>query len=281
MLRPIFSAMKKTFAAGLAAAALFAAPLSAEERGLALGYNVYIGGINTIEIDFNSLIAPERYALDMKLRAGNFLRLFFSAQMTAFSQGRFAAGRPVPVKAGTDSVWNGNKRRIRLNYGRPGEAPRAETVPPVKEEARTPVTPEMKRGTHDLTGAVLQILNTVGQSDKCDASARVFDGRRAYVIHLKQGKKVKIRRTGYSVYAGEALKCRLVMERLGGYRTDLDYADKPTNDRVYVWLGTPFKGAPPVPVRMEFETRFGWLIAHLTKASLDRSGETIRLTRAD
>jgi len=251
---------------GFTAVYFYSFPLIAEEYKISLGYKVYVGGIHTANIEYLSEIKSKNYTLNLRLKNSKIVGLFLSAQMSFFSEGKIIAGKPVIVKGGTDSVWRGKKYRIRLRYGSLNEAPAVKIIGPPEERPVSAITEVMKENTTEVTGAIQNLVTSVTRDEKCDSNVRVYDGKRAFLASLKDGVTVNIKRTNYSIYRGKALRCRFVFQKLGGFRIDNDDDDKPTYNPIFVWFGKPFQHKTSLPVRIEFETPTGRLIAHLNKA---------------
>lgn len=283
---------RRGFAAGVAlllalAAGPFASAQASSQRPVVapqefdLRYVVYIGGISAVNMGFDATLAPDRYQMKMTLDGRNILRWWFSWTMSAFSEGRIVDDRVLPVKAGANSTWKGKERLIRMAYDDPARPPETRTVPPPSEEDRTPVAEEAKIGTTDLTAAVLDLLLHAGKTGKCDQKRRVFDGRRLFNIGVDRGKKVVLPETSYAAWHGKALKCRLVLEPIAGYKRDRDSSAWRSEGDTWVWLAAPMPGMPLVPVRMEADLALGSLIIHLSGGKQKIAGVVNRLKDTD
>ena len=130
------------------AGVLVAAPARADgDRNLTLDYAVYIGGFETIRVSFQTQLRATDYKIRMAFDGQGILDWWFSWTMSAFSEGRLADGAVVPVRAGTDSTWNGKRRRTRLNYngGNGGGAPSIIITPSADDDDRDVVPPAKSR----------------------------------------------------------------------------------------------------------------------------------------
>ncbi len=266
---------------GFAAVLFYPSLLVAEEYKVSLDYKVYIGGIHTANIEYVSEINPKNYIVNLQLKTSKFVRLFLPAEISLFSRGSVIAGRHVVTTGGTDSNWRGKKYKIRLKYSSLSAAPSVKVTGSLDEKPVSSVTEVMKVKTTEVTGAIQHFVNSVTSYETCDSNVRVYDGKRAFLASIKKGTEVNIRRTDYSIYQGTALKCHFSFKKLGGFRVDNDDDDKPTYDPIYVWFGKPFKHVLSVPVRVEFETPTGWLIAHLTRALMENRRKNIPKVNAN
>jgi hypothetical protein len=68
------------------------------------------------------------------------------------------------------------------------------------------------------------------------------------------------------VFEGSAVGCKIDVVKKGGFRRDMDSADK-FNQEVVVWAAPPVAGGRVVPVRMQVDTEFGRMELHLDRYS--------------
>ncbi len=252
---------------------------AAGDYPVALDYTVYIGGLRVVDVGLNTRLAERSYLIDMTLKSEGLLGMFFDWTMSARSAGRIEDRKIVPVKAGHDSQWRGKERRTRLVYRTAGP-PEVSAIPAAVDDERGIVLPEQRLGTRDLAGGILATLMTVGRAGSCTHSEPVFDGRRRYDLVLEQVGRDRLTASDYSPFAGDALRCTLKIRKIAGFRQEQSRSSWMSGDRVTVWIGQPFAGAPPVMVRMEMETTFGALRAHLTRAMRHPDTEVLQLAAA-
>ena len=251
-----------------------------DERTVKLDYAVYIGGSETIRISFDTALRATDYKMKMSLDGQGFLNWWFSWSMSAFSEGQMNNGKVMPVRAGADSAWNGKQRRTRLTY-KDGGPPATLIEPPAENEDRDVVPPALRVGARDLAGAVLAMLTRLEKTQGCDLREAVFDGRRRYNLVLDQRGHDTIPRNDYSAFSGKALRCGVKVERIAGYRRNFEPSRWRSSEGATLWIGRVFDNIPPVPVRMELDTRLGGLRAHLVQATLTEGGEIRHLAAAN
>lgn len=266
------------FATGLAVLTCMAgsAPAQAvENRRVTLDYAVYVGGWETIKVSFDTSFRAKAYHMKTALDGQGVLNWWFDWKMSAFSEGRLADGRVIPVRAGADSQWNGKHRQTRIFYPVSG-LPTVSITPPAGDDDRKPVPDALRAGTRDLAGAVLTLLSGIGRKGGCNLREPVFDGRRRYDLVMTQLDRVKMAASDYSPFSGPAYKCSLKVNAIAGYKRNRENRRKwRKSDATTVWIGTVFDHVPPVPVRMQLDTVVGALIVHLVKANL-HAGGTVR-----
>ena len=262
-------------AAGLAPAQ--AGP--ADSRHLALEYELYIGGFHTFSIAYDARLGPASYDVTVSLDGRGIMDWWFAWTMKAFSQGRLAGDGVVPVRAGADSTWKGKHRRTRLFY--PPDGPPAVELDPLPDaDDGDPVRPALRSGARDLAGALFALLSRIGAEDRCDGREAVFDGRRRYDLVLTHHGEERLEGGPHSPYAGPALRCTIAIERIAGYPRKPRRSSWRSADRATVWLAPAFAGLPPVPVRLELDTKMGSLRAHLVQATLAADGAVRSIAQA-
>jgi hypothetical protein len=249
---------------------------AAEDRRLALDYTVYIGGFRVVDIALKAELADRAYRINMDLKAQGLLNMILDWSMSANSSGKMVGRKIVPVKAGHDSRWRGKQRRIRLRYSK-GVAPTVVSVPPATSDDRRVVRPEDRLGARDLAGGILATLLAVGGADSCSHTEPVFDGRRRFDIVFDEVARDRLKPSDYSPFGGMALRCTLTIKRIAGFRLRQSRYRWMSGGKATVWIGRVFAGAPPVMVRMEMETAFGPLRAHLSGAARHPGNEILRL----
>lgn len=269
----------RIFLAGLFFCFGVTAPALAAEKSrvLKLDYAIYVGGFRTIDINLNTTLRADRYDIKLGLKGDGLLDWLFKWTMRASSEGQISQGVILPRRAGHNSVWRGKKRSVRLEFPDKG-FPTATVTPVPKQDDRKPVPLDKRLATRDLAGAILSYLMTSGVTDSCARSEPVFDGRRRYNLVFANETKVSLRKNGYSPYAGPALRCTLKLEKIAGFRTKTSRSRWVSEGSARVWIARAFEGALPIMVRLEMDTGFGGLVAHLVGAQQSYDGANTQLT---
>ena len=248
-----------------------------KSRVLKLDYAIYVGGFRTIDINLNTTLSPDRYDIKLDLKGDGLLDWLFKWTMRASSAGQIKQGMIRPREAGHNSVWRGKKRSVRLVFPDKG-FPTATVLPVPKLDDRKPVPPEERLATRDLAGAILSYLMASGVKNSCARSEPVFDGRRRYNLVFENEAKVSLRKNTYSPYSGPALRCTLKLEKIAGFRTKTTRSRWVSEGSARIWIARAFDGALPIMVRLEMDTGFGGLIAHLVAARQSYGGTDTQLT---
>ncbi len=246
------------------AIAVCASGATAADRGI-LDYKVYFGGFAAVALEIDLARTAEEYRILTKVRTLGVIDKLFPWTMRAYSRGRLAGRELRPEAAGQTSAWRGRERIIDVRYddGRPIVA---RVVPTPDRDERVPVSDEDVRGTVDLASALLSLSLAAEAGRGCTGRVPVFDGRRRYDLIAERIGVEQIRRFGRAGYEPRALKCRVTMVRRSGFRkiTNHDELDTDRHSGT-VWFAPPGAGMPPVPMRIEVETRWALVIAHLMR----------------
>jgi len=248
------------------AALLAAAPAAAADRHLSLQFEAYVGGISALTVGVEAGLRPEAYNVDFRFGTRGVVSWVMDWKMNAYSRGQFAPSGLIPASAATDSLWNGNKRTTRLDYAKDGSVS-VDMVPVPDKDDRNPVPDALKRGTVDVSSALLGTLEAVGKTGTCARRVKVYDGRRRYDLVFADDGTATLGADTESVYHGQALVCRLWIDPKAGFRNTGSRMDWATGDHARVYVAKVFDGGPPIPVALEYDTDLGTLRAYLTEAS--------------
>lgn len=266
-------------AAGIATAVLLAvSPAVAAERHLTMKFDAYVGGISALSVGVDAGLRPDAYNVDFRFGTEGIVSWVVDWKMNAFSRGEVRHGLLVPASASTNSLWDGDRRTTRLAYRKDGSVA-AVIEPPPSSDNRSPVPDAMKRGTVDISSALLGTLEAIGRTGKCARRVKVYDGKHRYDLVVQDGGKTTLGPDSDSVYHGPALICRLSIDPKAGYGKGGSQMDWATGDYAKVYVAKVFSNGPPIPVALEYGTTLGELRAYLTDARLTDGELTERLSK--
>ncbi|AWU95888.1 DUF3108 domain-containing protein [Azospirillum ramasamyi] len=247
-------------------------------------YRVFVGGVTALDVEATLEVTGDRYRIAVSAVTGGTIGRLFTWKTESHSDGSRRGNDLKPSSHRQSSQFRGEPRNVTLTYGPQGDVSATVTPPPETEE-REPVPPALRRGTLDPLSAVLDLLFTVGASDRCDRSLPVFDGRRRYdMLFSEVGRRI-VDPSRYSVFSGVAQQCRVSYKPVAGYGKSgstgrfwqrSSPADRPPVD---LWLAPVAAGFPPLPVRLETDSDLGGVVVHLTGVTppaADRRTEAVR-----
>ena len=257
-------------------AAAGAAEGTADRKDLDLDYSVYLGGVNVIELDIELVLDGLRYDLHAAMETQGLAGRLFPWSMRAHARGQVEPTRLRPVESHSESTWRGEKGWVTMRFD--GDGPRIVSAEPERDPGD--VSPDLLREAIDVGSAILAISRSVESGRACGAKIPVFDGRRRFDFVLDRLGDQEMARNRYSAFAGTAVRCKVGMEVLHGKGREGDYGGFGSGGRtVTMWMGTIFEGVLPMPVRIEYETRWGHVVAHLAVAKIRVAGREKVLSR--
>jgi hypothetical protein len=118
---------------------------------------------------------------------------------------------------------------------------------------------------------MMMIAHTAERTNSCDISVPVFDGKRRFDITLHADGREELRKSKYSKFTGEALRCTIKVVPVGGFekkdqKRGWMAVQAHTEQRKHpptLWLGRFKEDTPLIPVRMEIASAYGTVVAHL------------------
>jgi Protein of unknown function (DUF3108) len=242
---------------------------AAEPQPVALTYALYAAGFNIAEVEVNLAIGDTTYQGTIAVHTTGLAGLFVHGHQTETVRGGFRDGRAQPEHYQLIGHWHGVDRTTLIDYER-GEPLIRELLPPIEAE-REPTTPEMRLNSFDLMSALAQMIHTAARTGRCEAEGKLFDGRRASVIVSRTAGRETVSATSRSIFAGDALHCAFDSTATAGWTFS---NGRPQDGRPLqgsAWLAALLPGAPALPARMAFDTRFfGEATLYLTRIDAGR-----------
>ena len=249
----------------LALSLLIPGPVAAQDAPQARAtYNLYAAGFHVAEIEETFGIAPHSYDIRLAYHTTGVVSLFHHGHQLNTVFGTWDADRPQPQEFQSVGVWQGEDRVTLMDYVH-GQPVVRSLIPPQDKE-REPVPLALQQNSLDSLSAMALMVRRVMATGKCDAAVRTFDGNRASDVSAHTVGDETLLPDTRSMFAGRAMRCDFVGRMVAGFL----YEDSSPFDRRPLhgsaWLATVIPGAPPVPVQMQFDTRwFGEATMYLTR----------------
>ena len=257
---------RRWFAAGVGLSALLAAlaPAPADAEELTFGYQLAWGNLTLADAEVSYRQSGSHYHLVSSGRTSGFLELFFSWHGRAETKGLLRADGRRPLLHRHEGVWEDKTRWTQVDWN--GAAvPKTEAEPPPDLEVVTPVPDESVAGTSDPFTVLLSVLDRLAATGRCDAEAKIWDGRRRYDLSVTHLGEETLTADRPWAYEGDAVACALDFERIGGFWREAASwrePDETAPQRRVVWAAEAAPGRW-VLVRAEMETRYGSVVARL------------------
>jgi hypothetical protein len=267
---------------GAATPAAAAVPPAVAAGPVRLGYTVYAGGFEVLQASLLLDVEREDYTLEVSARTQGLLGALFNWSTNARSSGMLRDGDALPRSHRQTGSWRGGDREVSLDYDGRGGVRAVVVRPTAEEDDREPVPPELTPRTLDPLSAVLSVAADVAVGRGCSDTVPVFDGRRRYDLVFQAKGRHELAPNRYSVFSGPAFLCEVSSKVLAGnWRREGRWTSEEEKRRpVALMLAPLVEGLPPVPVRLEGESRFGDVIMHLTSVERVRGSDTAELPPA-
>jgi hypothetical protein len=249
----------------LAVAMVFAA--AGEARAVdRLGYEIYLGGLHVGSLDVRIERSAERYQLELDGKARGIVEWVTSFSGRLVASGATGEGGALLPRSYSERVsFRGDARRVEVGYSDEGGVVDVRADPPPDKDDRDPVPQDLlKEAIDPLTGLIdaAQRAMAVGS---CDAQIPLFDGRRRLDMQVTDGGVDTLKADGLSRFAGPARRCSFKVTVLAGAKKSQTRWNRPEDrGRTHTsWIAEARPGGPVVPVRIEAEGAYGWLVVHL------------------
>lgn len=250
--------------AALVPAVLISTAMAAEK--VRLGYAIYAGGFEVLQASILLDVGRDDYEVEVSAETQGLIGTFFPWQNLSRSVGLMRDGEAAPRSHRQSGTWRGRERAVSLDYDDTGRVV-ADVRPPDDPAERDPVPPEMVPGTTDPLSAVLSVATGVAAGRGCTGTVQVFDGRRRYDLSFRTVGNRQLAPNRYSVFSGPAVHCEVTSKVLAGrWKQEGVVTEQEKRAPVALMLAPVVEGLPPVPVRLEGESRFGDVIMHLISA---------------
>jgi hypothetical protein len=229
-------------------------------------YTVYAAGLTTAEVQATLALSPDGYELRLGFHTVGLYGAFVHSESDTLAQGVWRGDAAAPFHFAGSGRVQGELRQTVIDYR--GGDPQIRTLIPPNEAERAPVPPAMERNTVDTLSPMALLVKRVRDTGRCDAHAITFDGRRLVDVTAYTAGTQIVARSDRSPFAGPALRCDFDGRQLAGFRRGEDVAELSRPKRGAAWFAPVVPGGPPIPIRLEFPTRwFGVATLYLTSAA--------------
>jgi hypothetical protein len=230
------------------------------------GYDIYARGFEVAELQAAFALGPTNYQMQMTYRTTGLIGALFSGHQLSTVRGSWQGDRPAPSRFFGEGFWRGEPRRTVIDYDH--GHPLLREMVPANDEERDSVPPALQANTVDTLSALAMLMRHVQNTGRCEAAVTTFDGRRLAEIAAHTAGEEILPPTARSTFSGRALRCDFDGRQLGGFVRDVDQDTLRRPQHGSAWLAEIVPGAPRLPVRITFETRwFGPATMYLTKAT--------------
>ena len=216
-----------------------------------------------------SLLDGGHYRIAAAFKTEGILDWVVGLELYSSAEGRLGpdGGAPSRFKSVTGGRWTG--RAVEITYAADGTAD-AKVSPPRDDKKREAVPAELRRGVFDPLSASLLTAMFMDPLAVCQRTLPVYDGRRRCDLAFKVIARENLKRSSYSSFDGRALKCSVTYQRIAGFKKKRKRQSEPPP--YTIWLAHFEEIGLTLPVRLQAETKWGSLIAHLARLHVVRDG---------
>jgi hypothetical protein len=238
----------------------------------ALKYDIYAGGLKVMQAKMDLGLDEKSYEISLATQTQNFIGKLFPWKGTYSTLGHIGAGgNPVPSLAKSESIWRDNASRKTMEYDGTGKLKKLTNVSNGKTTEKTDTAAYLSADAVDLMTGLAMVMKNTEKTGKCAGSFPIFDGKRRFDLTFQDAGMDKLKKTTYSAFSGDALRCVIKVVPVRGFRKkDLNRGwlavQNHTEERgkpVTLWLAKLANGRV-AGVRMEIASNFGTVIAHMT-----------------
>ncbi len=245
-------------------------------------YDVYVGGFHLLTSNIWFEEQKNAYHVVVKAGTDGFIGWLFPWSTILDAHGRINGNRFEPKEFFTRDEWDNKPKITKLHFNRKGSVV-PEFIPPNTDKNREIVTEQQRRGALDPVTALLQMLAHVAVDNSCAIPVPVFDGKRRFDITGRDAGTDYTDSDDYGVYNGNARLCAADFKMISGEWKDREHANfwKKTETEAgrepfQIWLASPAKGLPELPVRLESGSVAGLVVVHLSSWRYATSDEIKR-----
>ena len=265
--------MRRFFPILLGVSLLIPAPAPAQDAPeLHATYEMYAAGLHVAEVTASFRLGTAHYAIQLAFHTTGLVSLFRHGHQANNVVGHWENGLPQPEQFDGSGIWGDHDNATLIDYVNGQPVIKRLVSPP--DDKREPVPSALQQNSVDSLSALALLIHRVQDTGRCEASVHTFDGRRASVISAHTVAEESLGPNSLSIFTGKALRCDFIGQMQAGflYRDDVPADRRPLHGSA--WLGNVVPDSPPVPVRMDFETRwFGEAHMYLTRLEVPPATE--------
>ena len=252
---------------GVAVLVAFGGAAQAADR---LGYEIYLGGLHVGSLEARIDRSADGYQLELDGKSRGLVEWLTSFSGRMVANGATGEGGALFPRSYSERVsFRGDARRVDVGYSDLGGVSNVKTDPPPEKDDRDPVPPDLlKEAVDPLTGLIGAGQRALAAGN-CDARLPLFDGRRRLDMLFTDAGMDTLKPEGLARFSGPARRCRFKVTVLAGAKKTETRWNRPEDrGRTHTaWIAEARPGGPVVPVRIEAEGAYGWLVVHLVSVT--------------
>lgn len=246
-----------------------------------MNYEVYAGGINAVDAEFDVITLPKnRYKMELSAATKGFLKFLAPWKGTFETEGwRHNEGVDQPQLHRSVATWRNDDEIKEYSYDSKGHFLGYSLKDQKNDGKKKDVDPALTEGTIDVLTAALAIMKQVAAGQPCAGSSEIFDGDRRFEMTFRSQGEEELKASRYNVYEGPAQRCDVEVKPKGGLwhekpRGWLSIQEQGRQHGMLptVWFARIDNKGPAVPVKIMIKSDYGAMLMHL--AGYSNGGDT-------
>jgi hypothetical protein len=179
-----------------------------------------LAGFDVGRIFLTVEVTEEGYRVDYQMEQRGVARWFSDGEATAVASGLFDEDAEIVSSYYLNHDYDGEDDQQRTELYREPEADRYRLWSLPEYDLNYPVSEEVAEGAVDPLGGLVAVAFTPvprGQNP-CNRRVPVLDGRRRFDLVTRPEGQEFVRKNGKDRFEGETIKCRLLQEKVAGYK---------------------------------------------------------------
>ncbi len=249
---------------------------SQKAEKLLLDYNIYASGFKALKASLEINLGDNDYEMELNAATQGFIGALFPWKASYKAEGKNKDGKLIPSSYKKTGTWRKGTKITEMKYGNKGEVLDKIVKEHNKTKKQKNIDKILSGNAADVLTGTLTMLQSVKNSEKCKGTFPVFDGKRRFNLMLKDEGVETLKKSKYSIFSGEAIKCTLIVEPVAGFKKKdkkrgwlaIQEHTKKRKKLPTLWLAKTKTSKQVIPVRMQIASSFGSVIAHLAKETL-------------
>jgi hypothetical protein len=232
-------------------------------------YHIYSGGFHFVTGVFSSHKTDQSYNASFEAEPHGWLGRLLPWKANLSVKGTVTGGHYTPFEFINSTTWRETLKTAKLGYNKEGKLTQFTEDTPKHGYREKKVYDELAKDTVDVLTAVLTGLWRDG-NQACGNRYPVFDGKRRFDIKLGAPETVTLKKSRYSVFEGEAIKCTMELDPIAGFKKKRGWyavqAQSEKHDTIpTIWIGKrPDRDTYEI-IKAHIKTDYGSVFMHLTE----------------
>jgi len=248
-----------------------------KENKISLYYNIYAGGFKALRASLKMDLNKDKYKMSLNAKTQGLIGKIFPWKTSMQTSGHNEKGKLIPSNHDESSTWKTSTKITKMDYANNGKILKTSVEKKGHIKTNNNINDILSNNAVDILTGALNMMQNAKNTNKCHGSFPVFDGKRRFNITLADNGKEIFKKSRYSKFSGEALRCTLKVKPVAGFNKKdahrgwmaVQAHTEKRNKLPTLWLGKIKGSDQMVPVRMEISSAYGSVIAHLAQKDIN------------